>query len=697
MRRLSRVLLSTCLATGVLVCTAATGRASFDMVCDPALRLPQPVMTGCVSSAMLSPGGDTRMTMALLLGDRFAPDAPHIPTSTPFFSWSAMPDLLHPPAPQASAGGAAEEPWSPPPDISCVQAQSGQKAFEQAVKADATLAEPERAALLALRGTVFATCPDYQPAALDEALKGVALSPAGRALAAYIRAADAFYAADYPKAVQMFAALSGAPQGWVKETARYMQARAMLAEARTLAVDEYGDLTPPEDPAKRQALDKAAQDGLAGLTVYLKDYPAGLYAASAKGLYRWGYRLGQNQAALQAEYLAMLTRPPAERGVPMRDFIQELDNRLVMAPQELPLSDPILWATAVLSAQRDDGDPAFWPSVAGLHADQKALHDYLAASQAFYIDHKPEQVLALIPDPGPAGDGSALTFSRQMLRAMAVQALNKPEEGESWRALLAMTKDPARRTLVELGLALYEQRHGDVRRVFAADSPIRGWMVRETLLTRTADAALLLQQAGSAQAPAHEREVALFTLLYKELTRGAPGDFVRHLALIPTDAAKGGVFALLSPERPPLKVFTEGTTASDYPCPSLQDTASRLAASPADISASLCLADFVRLNGFDDFVLDQSVEGDQLGSGPSLFTGAAYARQAIYQKVLATPTATADERAYALFRAVRCYAPSGINSCGGAEVPPSQRKAWFSELKKSYPKSRWAQGLTYYW
>ena len=50
-----------------------------------------------------------------------------------------------------------------------------------------------------------------------------------------------------------------------------------------------------------------------------------------------------------------------------------------------------------------------------------------------------------------------------------------------------------------------------------------------------------------------------------------------------------------------------------------------------------------------------------------------------------------------VYAAVRCYAPAQINSCGGEDVPQAQRKAWFQQLKKRYPNSRWAKELQNYW
>ena len=56
-----------------------------------------------------------------------------------------------------------------------------------------------------------------------------------------------------------------------------------------------------------------------------------------------------------------------------------------------------------------------------------------------------------------------------------------------------------------------------------------------------------------------------------------------------------------------------------------------------------------------------------------------------------------NDKAYALYRAVMCYAPSGYNDCGGAGYSPAQRRGFFQQLKRSYPQSPWAQKLKAYW
>jgi hypothetical protein len=105
----------------------------------------------------------------------------------------------------------------------------------------------------------------------------------------------------------------------------------------------------------------------------------------------------------------------------------------------------------------------------------------------------------------------------------------------------------------------------------------------------------------------------------------------------------------------------------------------------------------MRANGFDQYSLDSQPPKTELGGTSSLFPGGAYSRLEVYKAIIADARAGADDKAYALYRAVNCYAPSGNNSCGGTEVPVAQRKAWFNRLKKDYPRSSWAKDLHYYW
>jgi hypothetical protein len=86
-----------------------------------------------------------------------------------------------------------------------------------------------------------------------------------------------------------------------------------------------------------------------------------------------------------------------------------------------------------------------------------------------------------------------------------------------------------------------------------------------------------------------------------------------------------------------------------------------------------------------------------LGTMPSQFTGTVFSRLEGYKNIIAAPGSDDEARAYALFRAVNCYGPSGYNRCGGKDVEKGTRKAWFQALKTRYGGTIWAQEQRYYW
>jgi hypothetical protein len=293
---------------------------------------------------------------------------------------------------------------------------------------------------------------------------------------------------------------------------------------------------------------------------------------------------------------------------------------------------------------------------------------------------------------------SYLEFSRQVLRGMALEAQKDPGARDHWLALSPAATQPLQQPAVELALAMHDEQAGALDKVFAADSKITNPSTRELLLRNVADADLLRRQANDSSLPQHERDTALYVLLYKEVSRGRYADFVKDIALVRADApVEGYTGGLSTTEPPPLGVFTQTTTLGDYGCGPLKETAVKLAKDPKAPKPLLCLADFMRANGFDQNGLDTQPEADQLGGTTSLFEGTAYARFEVYKSLIASGKTSPEDKAYALYRAVRCYAPAQINSCGGEDVPQEQRKAWFQQLKKRYPSSKWAKELTGYW
>ena len=294
---------------------------------------------------------------------------------------------------------------------------------------------------------------------------------------------------------------------------------------------------------------------------------------------------------------------------------------------------------------------------------------------------------------------TALGFSRQTLRALALDAMNDAGARAALVALFPQARGAYQRETLEVALVMFDERHGALARVFASDSLVVDPTLREPLLMHVAGPDLLRARAEDPKATPRERAVALYVLLYKQLTRGRYAEFIADSKRLPAKleadvdsyASLGTMTALTD--------FRWSGASGDYACPPLQQLVEALAASPKSVAAGLCLAEFMRLNGldYDRFGIDRAPAADELGGSASLFPGSYLSRQSFYQRAIDDPKAPADERAYALYRAVNCYAPSGNNDCGGEDVPVATRKAWFNQLKRRYPESQWAKDLQYYW
>jgi hypothetical protein len=692
-----RRLLAPLAALSICAAWSVPAGASGDFGCSPSWRLRHGDLSGCDNMLMLAPGNDTRVNLLLLLSDRRG--ASPIPgKQTPgeqpsaLFEWSTFAGWLEP-RPDTS-----DTQYSSGEGSRCLSNDSGTQAFIGAVNA-AKLPGGEHDALIAARQGLHPDCAKPGEGAAIAALDGQVKSPAGKGFATYLQGAAAFYSGDFDTASARFGSLRDVKVPWVRETSRYMLARVEVNRAQVNLYDEYGN---PKDFKTIDPKPIAAAD--ADIHAYLKDFPSGTYAASAEGLLRRVYWFGNNRSALAAQYATLFDRTPAKRGIGDVDLAEEIDNKLLPQLTAGDTSDPTMLAVIDLQQMRIEEGRA--DAKAAISLDQinaqrgafgknPALFEFLVAAHTFYVGKKPADVLRLIPDAARQNGFSGLQFSRQMLRGMALEAVGDRNARGFWMEMLPGAKLDSQRLALELAIAWHEERAGALGRVFAADSPIGDAAMREILLTNVADAGLLRQQAKGAKAP-HEREVALFTLLYKELSRGAYDAFGSDMAMVPAGAPADAGYDLIGSDHPPVGVFLS-KSLGDYDCPVLKVTASKLAAAPRDGHGQLCLADFFRANGFDGIGLDAQPSKTDLGGTPTLFAGPVYSRLEVYEHVIADGSAAAGDKAYALYRAVNCYGPSGNNSCGGTDVPKTQRKAWFQQLKTSYGTTRWAREQQYYW
>jgi hypothetical protein len=703
---------------------AAPALACADMGCTTSWTLDQPQYDGCNNLPFLSPGNDSRTNLQLMMIDAGLAKI-QVPPATPT-------DVSA--APVAVAGISAapftlddfsglfslsQSPAGPPPDDAstsdladgegsrCLSNVDGASAFEDAVTAARGLPDAEKAALIAERKGWKPGCADNGGPKTTVNLDGVK-SGVGKQYAAYLVGAAAFYDGDYGAAAASFASLSKSNQPWLKEAARYMAGRVEINRAQVGAFGEYGELAPDKVDQKAVA---AAE---AGFNAYLRDYPNGTYAASARGLLRRVDWLGGRPGKLAADYGWQFAHPDAAvRNVTPVRLSQEIDSKLLTGADPAKIADPTVLAAVDLMQMRPTGEtsqgdktpPALTQAALAAQrpafAGREALFTYLQAAHAYYVEHDAAGALRLLPAGTPRQPMTALAFSQQALRGLALEASGDAVGArQHWLALMAVSQPTLQRPVLDIALAMNYERAGMLPQVFATGSPIRDAQVREILLNNDAGPDLLRQRATANDGAAHERRQALYVLLYKEVTRGRYKGFLADQALTPADVKPPAVDTVnaATPD-PDLAVFqwAGANAADDYVCASLRETARVLARDPADAHALLCLAEFVRASNLDGYALDIRPPKAELGGAPSLFPGSAFSRLELYKQVITNPKAAAGERAYALYRAVNCYAPSGANQCGGTDVPTSQRKAWFKTLKTDYPKSPWADALKYYW
>jgi hypothetical protein len=675
-------------------------------------------------AGMLLPSNDTRINMFLLLADRrgFRVEEPAVEEGSPpvaLFPWMVMERQT-----RGTKPGAFEDPVEP---SRCQSVSAGNAAFAAALRANPNVPDADKQRLIAARAALspwVKPAEEYMPMVCGDA-KAAPLappavwSPAGREFAAYLAATQSFYGGAFDRAADGYRGLASASDPWLRETALYMVARTLLNWAIDRSATDYGSIAPID---KRDVA--GAREAGHAFEAYLQSYPSGRYARSARGLVRRAQWLAGDDADLAAEYGRQLsaTTPlpnPAEGAA----IVDEVDNKLGL-PTSKPeiVRDPVLLAVVDLHRMRGgDAGNREWccgPPITReeierqrpLFGRDSELYDYVRAAEAYFVRDDPREVLQLLPDAARQKQFSYLQFSRQMLRGLALQQLGDRNARGFWLSLFPGATRPYQRPALELALAIQEERSGRLDLVFAPDSPVTHPVMRQMLLENVAGPDLLRQQATRPGAPKLEREVALYTLLEKELWRGFLPQFLGDLRLVPADAEPNGFYAGTTYydarfnshlDRPPLGKFGKDARTGNAGCPAMPATVAQLVAAPRAIRPRLCMAEYFRLNGFDDLSYEAPappVSGEGLATSREQFPkGRAYSRLEEYKAIMADPAASADDKALALNRAVRCYAPSRSNSCGGTDVALSVRRAWFNRLKAEYPQSRWAKELKYYW
>ena len=570
--------------------------------------------------------------------------------------------------------------------------------FFAALLADDSLTAEQRHALAQARIAIYSGASQNYIASTLENLPANSFSLLYKF---YLTGAAHFYDGDYDSAERDFTILVKRDSPWLAETAQYMLMRTALNKSSEFSHGEYGDFL--LEDIRRPAAEQAQKEARA----YLQRWPQGQYARSAQGMLRrinWYLQAWPQLAVLYEQSFQQAIDAQTLRGL-----VTEYDNVFGMhffmtAVKEAFPDAPQVSYIELLRALRLNSDEKPTLTQEDLNSSKPAFEQSgkLALWRNLQLNlwqatNNPAAILQAVKPAETLPAHDIVAFSEQVLYGDALMAQKQwPAARDFWLKLLKLSQDAEQQQYVQSRLAATLVYSGNPEAIFAADSAITSLRYRSRVLKAVASPERLRQQAS--QGPNNEeRTIALHTLLVRDLTENRFSDWLndKKLASAITSPVIGKAFDDVN-----LSVFDWNGDAAEagYVCRSLDKTVQVLSQNAEDAHALNCLGEFFRTT-------NTRVDLWKESAGNGLLEAAIHRkepygqfdRQAYYQQVITSPKAEHEDKSYALYRAIMCYAPSGYNECGGTDVDKAQRKGWFSQLKTQYPGSPWAQKLKYYW
>lgn len=670
--------------------------AGFEESCDSQFQLNNNQYQGCNNLPVLIPSNDNHINMYLLLSDLGLANiavVDHKPVSlwqanhgiVPFEN-DALFNVVSNRIPNARIHKTSNSEQYY--DERCLSLETGRANFNQQIN-QLSIPLTEKNKLAAERKKII-EC--------NQKLNFIEIDPKWSILtkqyASYINGTIAFYNNQNETALKIYQTLSNVQNSWLKETAQYMQIRAQLNLIYHSSLDEYGDLN----------LSKVNQHQLKiyfnAIADYFKLYPNGQYAASTRGLLRRGHWLMGRKDLLIQEYIWQLNHPKSKfYNLEMDNFAEELDRR-IFRDEHVKIQDlkhPFLLSTYMLMNMRksdtEDYQPLTWSVLnaqKNSFKEHPELFQYLQAVHLFYIQKKPQQALNQLPKIS-SDKYPHLALSVGFLKGEIIELTQKQNAEQYWNTLHQNAKDAYSRNMYEFFISAHANKNQDYTAFIGTSAKISQPYLQRRFIVEHANEKSLQSIINATQSTADQKQVALFSLLTKSLNHQNYALFNQYLEQMPSRASEymGDFEENQFQHQPPFKdlIWNGSTISAKLKCPDLKNLSIQLATKPKDDLYNVCLGEYMRSEKANPF----------FGiSATNTFAGAPFARGNIYKDIIKKGP-QGDLHAYALYRAIQCYAPSGINDCGDSTVSKSVRKQWFDQIKKEYPNTTWAKSLKFYW
>ncbi|KKW79820.1 hypothetical protein AAV96_07020 [Acinetobacter sp. AG1] len=675
--------------------------AGVEQFCEPNLAINDKNLNGCSTLPVLYPANDSQTNMTLLLSDL------GLATIKPMTADANLWDALYGMVPFDAANLSSLTQNKMPNqrkllerndtvfDERCTSFDSGNQAFNTQVQNNKAIPNLEKQILISERKKMN-QCGDK--------IELIAINPnwsiTTRQYASYLNASILFYNSNYSAANKIYTVLTTVEDTWLKETSQYMLIRTSLNSAYATGVDKYGDvyLDNINQNLLKQFLDN--------INAYLKAYPNGQYVASARGFMRRGFWLSKRQDLLVNEIVWQLKNPTSKfYNLEMSELPAEIDRRVFdsSAFNVNNLKDPFFLAVYDLMHMRESSSenyrPISWTQLntqKELFKTQPELFQYLQAAHLFFVQNKAQEAQNYLAKAN-AKNSSYLQLSQTFLRGQILEKIGQPQNAEEyWRQQLAQAKDSYQRGLFETALSNHLAIKQDYSAFIGKKAQITQPNLQRNFITQIADTNSLQKLIQSDQSNIDQKQAAIYTLLSKSLVHQQFELFKQSYAFMPKNAMQ---YKGYNSDNEQLKnkpdfsnfIWNGANITPQLKCSNLETLVNQLAQTPKDPLLNVCLGEYFRSE--QGYSLQQLSYNEKQTSN---FSGKIFARGQIYQDLIKS-SSKSDLQAYALYRAIQCYAPSGINDCGGNEINKSVRKQWFDQIKTDYPNTSWAKSLKYYW